>query len=200
MHPVREVFLIILIAYLSYVTAELLEMSGIMTLFCCGITMSQYTFYNISKKSQRGARLAVDTLGHAAEAFLFTYLGLSLIGISEEKFSGWFTAGVMLAGVLARACAIFIPIGLLMLCRKCKAGLSFKQLATIWFSGIIRGAIAFALSLQVQHSLSPNRSIIVSTTLIVVLVTTVVLGGLMSIFAKMIGLSKERALEQNMYA
>lgn len=32
-HPAREVFLILLIAYLSYVVSEMLELSGIMTIF-----------------------------------------------------------------------------------------------------------------------------------------------------------------------
>lgn len=33
-HPAREVFLILLVAYLAYVVADILELSGIMTIFC----------------------------------------------------------------------------------------------------------------------------------------------------------------------
>lgn len=33
-HPAREVFLILLVAYLSYVVSEMLFLSGIMTIFC----------------------------------------------------------------------------------------------------------------------------------------------------------------------
>ena len=61
----------------------------------------------------------------------------------------------------------------------------------IWFSGIIRGAIAFALSLAVDSKLAPNRSLIVSSTLVVVLVTTVVFGGLMTVFASILGIHNE---------
>jgi hypothetical protein len=38
-----------------------------------------------------------------------------------------------------------------------------------WYAGLIRGAIAFALSLQIQ---SPNREFIKTVTLMIVLTTT----------------------------
>jgi NhaP-type Na+/H+ or K+/H+ antiporter len=76
-------------------------------------------------------------------------------------------------------------------CRYFDMRISIKQLLLIWFSGSIRGAIAFALSLQIRPSLSPNSSLIVSSTLVVVLITTLLFGGLMSIFTKFIGLKEE---------
>lgn len=47
-HPVREIFLVLLFAYLSYITSEMLSFSGIMTLFCCGFSMATYAFKNLS--------------------------------------------------------------------------------------------------------------------------------------------------------
>lgn len=61
----------------------------------------------------------------------------------------------------------------------------------IWFSGVIRGAVAFALSLQISKKISPNASLMVSSTLVVVLTTTLLFGGLMSIFTKFIGINRE---------
>jgi len=52
------------------------------------------------------------------------------------------------------------------------------------FAGMIRGAIAFGLVLRLDDSL-PNRSVIVTTSLSLVLVTTLLFGsgmGLLSIF------------------
>lgn len=66
-----------------------------------------------------------------------------------------------------------------------------KQLTLIFFSGLIRGAIAFALSLEINEEIAPHRDQMVSTTLMMVLMTTIVLGGLMSAFAKLIGLDSE---------
>lgn len=50
-HPVREIIMIFILAYLSYMISEILDFSGIMTLFCCGFTMNHYTYYNLSKES-----------------------------------------------------------------------------------------------------------------------------------------------------
>ena len=55
--------------------------SGIMTLFCCAFAMGHYAFKNLSAKSKIGSVLAIETIGHGAEAFLFTYLGLCIYGI-----------------------------------------------------------------------------------------------------------------------
>jgi NhaP-type Na+/H+ or K+/H+ antiporter len=69
----------------------------------------------------------------------------------------------------------------------------------IWFSGLIRGAIAFALSLKITDHISPHKNILVSITLIIVLMTTIILGGLMAAFAKLIGLSVESNVEAHDY-
>lgn len=37
-YHVREIFLLILFAYASYITSEMLGFSGVITLFCCGLT------------------------------------------------------------------------------------------------------------------------------------------------------------------
>lgn len=62
----------------------------------------------------------------------------------------------------------------------------------------IIGAVAFALSLQIKPSLSPNSSLLVSSTLVVVLITTMLFGGLMSIFTKCIGLKAEEPTVTNL--
>ncbi len=98
---------------------------------------------------------------------------------------------VLFSCVFARALGVFVPSLFVGLCRFFDMRISIKQLLLIWFSGSIRGAIAFALSLQISPSLSPNSSLIVSSTLVVVLITTLLFGGLMSIFTKVIGLKEE---------
>ena len=196
-HPAREVFLILLIAYLAYVVSEMLHLSGIMTIFCCGMTMSYYTLYNMSTKSRKGSQLAVETIGHAAEAFLFAYMGLSLFGIAENQISLEFSFFVLFATFIARAFAILIPYLILY---KLTEPLDFNQLLIVWFSGLVKGAIAFGLSVQIPNSLSKRRTYIVSTVLSIVLLSTIILGGLMSFFARIVGLSKEKEMLKRMYA
>jgi NhaP-type Na+/H+ or K+/H+ antiporter len=111
----------------------------VITLFCCGVVMGQYAYKNLSSKSKIGSVLAIETLGHAAEAFVFTYLGLCVYGIEKEKFSWGFTLVLLVSCIIARAAGVFIPAFIVGLCRRFNVRVSLKQLVLIWFSGIIRG-------------------------------------------------------------
>ena len=48
-HPVKETSLILLLGYASYLSAEALHLSGILSLFCCGVILAIYTYPNLSK-------------------------------------------------------------------------------------------------------------------------------------------------------
>lgn len=56
--------------------------------------------------------MSINTLGHATEAFLFIYLGLSLFTIDQSTFSLSFTIYVVIGSFFARALSVFIPIGI----------------------------------------------------------------------------------------
>lgn len=43
--------------------------------------MGHYAFMNISEESQRGTGLAFETVSYIAEAFVYAYLGASILGI-----------------------------------------------------------------------------------------------------------------------
>lgn len=47
-HPLKETSLILLLGYASYLIAEQFHLSGILSLFCCGVIMAVYTYPNIS--------------------------------------------------------------------------------------------------------------------------------------------------------
>mmetsp|Transcript_24259 Transcript_24259/g.26936 ORF Transcript_24259/g.26936 Transcript_24259/m.26936 type:complete len:189 (+) Transcript_24259:514-1080(+) len=126
--PPKEVFLIILFSYLSYILSEVFGMSAIMTLFVCGVTMSHYTYHNISEASQKGSVMAINTLGHAAEAFLFIYLGIGIYTTDQETFKLDFTLLIILGGFIARAAAVFIPLGIFACIKKFQISINFKQM------------------------------------------------------------------------
>lgn len=56
-----------------------------------------------------------------------------------------------------------------------KSGIRFKDLIFISYAGMIRGAVAFGLVLRINNSVA-NRSVIVTTSLALVVVTTVFMG------------------------
>ena len=106
--PTRETTLIIMLAYISYIIAEVLDISGIVTIFMCGLTMAHYTVYNISDESRQGTNLAFNTLAQGAEAFTFTYLGLTMMSLSSEHWSFVYMISMLFATIVARAGSVFI--------------------------------------------------------------------------------------------
>lgn len=60
-----------------------------------------------------------------------------------------------------------------------KSGLPFKDLLFIAYAGMIRGAVAFGLVLQLDDSFA-NREVIITTTLSLVIVSTVLMGSTVS--------------------
>ena len=79
----------------------------------------------------------------------------------------------------------FGTVGLIYLLTLCKhkPRVSFKENLFIYFAGMIRGAIAFALVLNIDDSVQ-NRSVIVTTTLTLVLVTTLLFGTIMPLLTR----------------
>lgn len=104
-----------------------------------------------------------------------------------------FTFLMLIVCVTARLASV----GIFFVLRICKKKeLSFQDLLVLWYSGSIRGAIAFALSLSIKQELVPNKSLIASTTLIIVLVTTLVGGGMMGLAVQLIGLKPKPENEE----
>lgn len=96
---------------------------------------------------------------------------------------------LIISCIVARACGVFIPAFFVSILNGFKISLDLKQLTLMVFGGSIRGAIAFALSLQITSKLSSHSSLMISSTLMVVLTTTLLFGGMMSIFIKFIGMA-----------
>lgn len=53
--PVSECTMIFCFAYISYVTAELMALSGIITLLCSGIMMANYAWFNLSPQGKQSS-------------------------------------------------------------------------------------------------------------------------------------------------
>lgn len=52
---VVEISMLFLCAYMSYVVAELFELSGIISLLTAGIMMAHYTWFNLSRQGRHSS-------------------------------------------------------------------------------------------------------------------------------------------------
>ncbi|KAK7397262.1 hypothetical protein VNO78_18429 [Psophocarpus tetragonolobus] len=184
----REVALMMLMAYLSYILAELWYLSGILTVFFCGIVMSHYTWHNVTESSRITTKHAFATLSFVLENFIFLYVGMDALDIEKWRFvsdrpkTSVAVSSVLLGLVLAGRAAFVFPLSFLSnLTKKSeREKLSFREQVIIWWAGLMRGAVSMALAYN-QFTLSGHtevrtNAIMISSTITVVLVSTMVFG------------------------
>ncbi|KAL3538008.1 hypothetical protein ACH5RR_001374 [Cinchona calisaya] len=205
----REVAIMILMAYLSYMVAELLSLSGILTIFFCGIVMSHYTWHNVTESSRVTTKHAFATLSFIAETFIFLYVGMDALDIEKWKQSHA-SAGTsivvsltLFALVLVGRAAFVYPIStILNYTRRGSDKIEIKKQFIIWWAGLIRGAVTIALSYN-QFSTSSNvHCLMITCIIIVVLFSTVVFGSVTNplIQAVLLNNAKPSTSEENDFA
>ncbi len=184
----QEISIILFFAFISYTFSEELSLSPIVTLLFSGIFMSNYAFYNLSFQAREESSVVSRMLSNIAEAFVFTYLGLTLISSIQKSFCLSFIIIEFFVVICGRIFAIF---GLSWLISKCglrNFHMKTSQKGIMSCAGSIRGAIAFGLAISLETSNKLHKEILVGTTLILVFFTTIVFGALMPL---MINLMKK---------
>ncbi len=74
-----EPLIIFSAAYASFLLAELIHWSGIISMIAFGITVKRYGFQNLSKKSYTTVKYAIKTLSSTSDCIIFLFLGVVLI-------------------------------------------------------------------------------------------------------------------------
>ncbi|KAL8257450.1 hypothetical protein R6Q59_029491 [Mikania micrantha] len=184
----REVAIMILMAYLSYMLAELFYLSGILTVFFCGIVMSHYTWHNVTEKSRVTTKHAFATLSFIAELFIFLYVGMDALDIEKWSFvkdspgTSVEVSAILLGFILVGRAAFVFPLSFLSnLTKKAQhEKIDFRQQVLIWWAGLMRGAVSMALAYNQftskGHTTKPGNAIMITSTITVVLFSTMVFG------------------------
>ncbi|CAL9203539.1 unnamed protein product [Musa hybrid cultivar] len=172
-----ECCLFVLFPYFSYMLAEGLGLSGIVSILFTGIVMKHYTFSNLSEKSQHFAAAFFHLISSLAETFVFIYMGFD-IAMEQHRWShlGFIFFSIIFIGV-ARAAHVYVCANLVNMARPTSRQIPLKHQKALWYSGL-RGAMAFALALQSVHDLpeAHGKTIFTATTAIIVL-TVILVGG-----------------------
>merc|ERR1711974_446887 len=115
-----------------------------------------------------------------AETYVFLYLGLSIFSALGD-YDFMLILFAIIFCLLGRAVNIF-PMSFFVNLRnngessRRKREIPLSHQLMLWFSGL-RGAMAFALAVDLRNRTS-NGPVLLTTTLIIVLCTVVILGGL----------------------
>ena len=187
LNRVQETSLIIFFAFLTYLVSEMMHFSPIISLLFCGIFMSHYAFYNLSFQAREESSIASKILSNIAEGFVFTYLGLTSISISLNSFSFIFIFLVFIFVLVGRFVAVYGISFFLNLFKMNIFRFDVSERGITFFAGCIRGAIAFGLAISMpgeSEEYLKNKKMLISSTLILVFITTILFGALMSPIVK----------------
>ncbi|WZZ21234.1 hypothetical protein YC2023_122621 [Brassica napus] len=170
----------------------LFSLSGILTVFFCGVLMSHYASYNVTESSRITSRQlhVFAMLSFIAETFIFLYVGTDALDFTKWKTSSLSVggtlevSGVITALVLLGRAAFVFPLSVLtnLMNRNAQRSesITFKHQVIIWWAGLMRGAVSIALAFK-QFTYSgvttdPLDAAMVTNTIVVVLFTTLVFG------------------------
>ncbi|XP_010546638.1 PREDICTED: sodium/hydrogen exchanger 2 [Tarenaya hassleriana] len=177
----REVSLMMLMAYLSYMLAELFELSGILTVFFCGIVMSHYTWHNVTESSRITTKHTFATLSFVAETFIFLYVGMDALDIEKwRSVSDSPGTSVAVSSILLGLVMLGISFISNLSKKNPNEKIDIKQQVVIWWAGLMRGAVSMALAYnkftRSGHTELRGNAIMITSTITVCLVSTMVFG------------------------
>ncbi|XP_059089396.1 sodium/hydrogen exchanger 3-like [Tigriopus californicus] len=161
---ILEPLVVVAAGYMSYLTAEIFHMSGILALTFCGITMKNYVERNINDESSTVLHGVIEMLANSAETIIFVFLGVAAVTADHE----WNWIFVVTTIVL---CTIFRILGVLLLAALANRFRLHKLKPVdqfVMMYGGLRGAVAFALVLLIDKKKVPSAPLFVTTTLAVI--------------------------------
>ncbi|CAM9968708.1 unnamed protein product [Ascophyllum nodosum] len=185
--PVRQVAILMLGGYLSFSLSEALDLSGILAVFFCGLTLSHYAWHSLAERAQTASKITSDTISMVAEAYCFAAVGLSVHEFDASQWCWGFIVAMILVLMIARALSVYgiCLIGSILFPKSFQMPIAEQHV--LFFGGLVRGAIAWAQVVQVHDA---HRGVMITTSLGVILFTTVFFGAVMPFFTR--GLKPEQ--------
>ena len=132
-------------------------LSPIIALLFTGIFMSHYSFYNLSFQAREESSVVSRIMSNIAEAFVFTYLGLTVIYNTTMAFSLSFFFWELIFVIIGRVAAIFGISYVMYLLKIKNFNLKTSHKGIMSCAGSIRGAIAFGLAISIDTSNKINK-------------------------------------------
>ena len=177
LQSVSEISIIIIFAFSSYIIAELSELSAILSLLFCSITLANYAFFNLSYLAREQSCIVVKIMASFCEGFIFAYLGLSFWTMMGKKINLIFQCIQLLNIIFGRIITVYLITGINNFFTDNEfSKFSSQEKKIISLSGCIRGAIAFGLAMIIETGDINKNSVLLSSTLIIVFVTTILFG------------------------
>nr|XP_046273356.1 sodium/hydrogen exchanger 3-like isoform X1 [Scatophagus argus] len=164
---------VFVLGYLSYLTAEMLSLSAILSIVFCGICCQKYINSNMDEKSVATVRYVMKVLANGSETIIFVFLGISAI---DKTIWVWNTGFILLTLFFIfvyRFIGVFFLTWILNKFRL--VPLEFIDQVIMSYGGL-RGAVAYGLAAMLDETKIKEKNLMVCTTLIVVYFTVILQG------------------------
>ncbi|KAM6352913.1 sodium/hydrogen exchanger 5 isoform 2-T2 [Alca torda] len=168
-----EPLFVFLLAYVAYLTAEMVSLSSILAVTFCGICCKKYVEANISQKSRTTVKYTMKTLASSSETIIFMFLGISAVDTSKWAWDTALVLGTLFFILLFRAVGVVLQTCVLNRFRL----IPLDRIDQVVMSyGGLRGAVAFALVILLDREKVKAKDYFVATTIVVVFFTVIVQG------------------------
>ena len=171
--PSRETAMLLYLAWIGYVIAEICDISGVICILVCAIVSGHYAMYNLSPPARIVSHNFFHFVGDASEALVFAYLGLTAYSYDLFHVPPGFLFAMLFSTMVARFCGTIVLSLLFTLLTWGRHNLGIKNLSIIWMGGVVRGGVSFALILTITGD---NADILQRTVLALVIVGTLIFG------------------------
>ncbi|KAF5399450.1 Sodium/hydrogen exchanger [Paragonimus heterotremus] len=172
-------FTLILLAYFSYIMADTVGWSGIISMIGCGLVQAAYAFHNLDFKSVTLVHTLTKLVAEVSESVIFLFLGIEVLSENLEWHTGFILWSLVLC-LVARAVVVLGITAVVNAVNVDGTKITFaKQLILIY--GGLRGAVAFSLAILVVPDRLGfkglyNRRVIITATLFIILFTVGFMG------------------------
>jgi monovalent cation/hydrogen antiporter len=196
--PQLSIIASFLIAWVSYIAADTIGVSGVLSTVACGLVIGAQQHVILTAETRMQAGTVWSVVSFVLESLVFILIGLSLRGVVERLGSDWhtvytvlpFMAAVIGAVVISRFVWIFaaahLPLVLLRGPHRRKP-LAFGPLLIVSWAGM-RGVVSLAIALALPETF-PGRDLILATTFAVILVTVLLQGSTLGPLIRLLHIS-----------
>lgn len=164
---------IFVLGYLSYLTAEMLSLSAILSILFCGMCCQKYINSNMAETSVETVRYAMKVFANGSETIIFVFLGITAIDKNLWVWNTGFILLTLLFVLVHRFIGVFVLTWIYNRFRLVK--ISLVDQIVMGYGGL-RGAVAYGLAMMLDENKVKEKNLMVSTTLIVVYFTVILQG------------------------
>jgi len=184
--------LMIVIPYLAYFLAQAPGFSGITSVSFCGIAMSEWATSSFSRQVKEFVEEAYGAVAQTFEAFTFIFMGIAFVGIDDTAAPVIMYALVAFTAIIiARIIHVLISVFVGNLFKPRRKQFNWKGTFLLSVVGL-RGPMAFFVSIQASTQLvdADAGRMIKSVTIILICITTPLIGFLTPFIVKWLSLKE----------